>query len=127
MATAITEKKPVEIRVLYNHAPRYTLGPLGLFEFGQRVEVDGKKLIVLNIDFDGAGVAWEVDHLNALIAERMEETGEERPAAKAEVIKKTRRSRSAPHPAQYHADVERIQAMMDRQCEVNRERMVLAA
>jgi hypothetical protein len=122
------EKQQVQIRGIHKGtAPRYTLGPLGLFKFGQRVEFEGKQLVVLSIDFDGAGVAWEVDHLNKLIDERMAETGEDRKAAKAHVINVKRRARTAPHPAQYHADVERIQAMMDHQAAVNRERLELVA
>jgi len=149
------EKKKIKIRGLHTStAPRYTLGPLGLFTFGQRVELDVSvckecrqpmdlggcrdgahpeavegpvRLVVLNIDHDGAGVAWDVEFLNELIDRRMTETGEDRKAAKAHVIKEKKRQRSCPHPAQYHANVERIQAMMDHQCAVNRERMELVA
>ena len=121
-------KKIVPIKAYHEStAPRYTLGPLGLFKFGDRVEFKGKRLVVLNVDFDGAGVAWEVEYLNKLIDKRMTETGEDRATAKAAVIKEKRRSRTAPHPAQYHADPERIQAMMDHQCEVNRAQLELAA
>jgi hypothetical protein len=151
------DKQKTEVRVIHNHAPRVTLGPLGLYEYGQKLKVRVEicsacyrtlaspgckgagigpdhheepmtsmlEVVVLNIDFDGAGVAWSTHYLNTLVDKRVAETGEDRKDAKAHVLKEKRRSRSAPHPAQYHSDVERIQAMMDRQAAVNRERYEL--
>jgi len=59
------------VRVLYNHSPRFVLGPLGLYERGQRLEIEGKEVVVTNVDHDGAGVAF----LASYIQEQAEREG----------------------------------------------------
>lgn len=106
--------KTEDIRVLFRRNNQRVFGPLGCFEIGQRLWVDNDEWMVTSIDHDGAGVAHRISFLKDLKAERQCEA--------KDVMKSLSTVRMCPHPSFYFVDYERIERMMERQCEANRAR-----
>ncbi len=51
------------MKILFRHGPALVLGPLGCYERGQHLDSTEGKLLVTNVDYDGAGVAFPIEFL----------------------------------------------------------------